>query len=131
MRSLTVPSRWGSLSTSSGSLGCGGGLIAGDFNAINPEDHTLLDKNGLVDAWLALHGKEGLDGATWGVGVERKDGLRPGRLDKVAMLGIEAKSMEILRPGLIEVPKPAEDSDYIPYSDHYGLRLGFTIQSTE
>jgi tyrosyl-DNA phosphodiesterase 2 len=44
--------------------GCGGGLVAGDFNAISPEDHTLLDKNGLVDAWLALHGKEGLDGAT-------------------------------------------------------------------
>ena len=107
--------------------GCGGGLIAGDFNAISPEDHTLLDKNGLVDAWVALHGKEGPGGATWGVGVERHDGLGPGRLDKVAMLGVEAKDMEILRPGRIEVPKPGEDSDYIPYSDHYGLRLGFTV----
>jgi len=28
--------------------GCAGGLIAGDFNAISPEDHALLDKNGLV-----------------------------------------------------------------------------------
>jgi tyrosyl-DNA phosphodiesterase 2 len=106
--------------------GCGGGLIAGDFNAISPEDHVLLDKNGLVDAWVELHGKEGLDGATWGAGVERHDGLGPGRLDKVAILGVEAKDMEILRPGLIEVPKPGEDSDYIPYSDHHGLRLGFT-----
>ncbi|KAG1809203.1 uncharacterized protein BJ212DRAFT_1381170 [Suillus subaureus] len=51
--------------------GCGGGLIVGDFNAISPEDHALLDKNGLVDAWVALHGKKGLDGAMWGVGVER------------------------------------------------------------
>ena len=107
--------------------GCGGGLIAGDFNAISPEDHDLPDKNGLVDAWLALHGKEGLDGFTWGEGVERWDGLGPGRLDKVVMLGIEAKEIEILRPGLIEVPKPGEDSDYIPYSDHYGLRLRFTV----
>ncbi|KAG2072916.1 hypothetical protein BDR04DRAFT_1127399 [Suillus decipiens] len=85
---------------------CGGGLIAGDFNA-------LLDKNGLVDAWVALHGKKGLDGATWGVGV--------------AMSGVDAKDMEILRPGLIEVPKPGEDSDYIPCSDHYGVRLSFTV----
>jgi tyrosyl-DNA phosphodiesterase 2 len=107
--------------------GCGGGLIAGDFNAISPEDHALLNKNGLVDAWVALHGKKGLDGATWGLGVERHDGLGPGRLDKVAMLGVEAKDMEILRPDLIEVPKPGEDSDHIPCSDHYGLRLSFTV----
>ncbi|KAF8340923.1 Endonuclease/exonuclease/phosphatase [Amanita rubescens] len=105
--------------------GCGGGLIAGDFNAISPEDHSLLDKNGLVDAWVALHGKKGLDGATWGV--ERHDGLGPGRLDKVAMSGVDAKDMEILRPGLSEVPKPGGDFDYIPCSDHYGLRLSFTI----
>ena len=81
--------------------GCGGGLIAGDFNAINPKDHALLDQNGLVDAWVALHGKKEPDGATWGVGVgvERHDGLGPGRLDKVAMSGVVAKDMEILRPG--------------------------------
>ncbi|KAG2337740.1 hypothetical protein BDR05DRAFT_978376 [Suillus weaverae] len=95
-------------------LGCGGGLIVGDFNAISPEDHALLDKNGPVDAWVALHGKKGLDGATWGVGVERHDGLRPGRLDKVAMSGVDAKDMEILRPGLSEVPKPSEDPTISP-----------------
>ena len=43
------------------------------------------------------------------------------------MWGVEAKDMEILRPGLIEVPKPGEDYDYIPCSDHYALRLGFTV----
>ncbi|KAG2034107.1 hypothetical protein BDR03DRAFT_870796, partial [Suillus americanus] len=106
---------------------CGGGLIAGDFNAISIEDHALLDKNGLVGAWVALYGKKGLDGATWGVGVERRDGLGPGRLDKVAMSGVDAKNMEILRPGLSEVPKPGEDSDYIPCRHHYGLRLSFTV----
>jgi len=110
--------------------GCAGGLIAGDFNAISPEDHALLDKNGLVDAWVALHGNERLHGATWGVGMERR-GLRPGRLDKIGMLGIEAKEMEILCPSLslIEVPKPGKLSDYIPCSDHYGLRLRFTLSS--
>lgn len=108
--------------------GCGGGLIAGDFNAISPEDHALLDKNGLVDAWIALHGKKGLDGGTWGVGVKRNHGLGPRRLDKVAMLGVETKNMEILRPGLIEVPKPSEDSVYIPWSGHSGLKLDFTLR---
>ncbi|KAG2366673.1 hypothetical protein BDR07DRAFT_1395431, partial [Suillus spraguei] len=70
--------------------GCGGGLIAGDFNAISLEDHALLDKNGLVDA-----------------------------LDKVAMSGVDAKDMEILHPA-------GEYSNYIPCSDHFGLRLSFT-----
>ncbi|KAG6915677.1 hypothetical protein DXG01_010466 [Tephrocybe rancida] len=107
--------------------GCGGGLIAGDFNAISPEDHALLDKNGLVDVWVTLHGNKELDGATWGVKVERHGGLGPRRLDKVAMLGIKAKDMQILRPGLNEVPKPGGDSDYIPCSDHYGLKLDFTV----
>lgn len=107
--------------------GCGGGLIAGDFNAISPEDHTLLDKNELVDAWVKLHGEQGLDGATWGIGVDRQDGLGPGRLDKVAMLGVQADSMEILPPGLIEVPKPGGISDIVPYSDHHGLKLSFMV----
>ena len=44
--------------------GCGGGLIAGDFNAMRPEDHALINKNGLTDAWVALHGNQGLDGGT-------------------------------------------------------------------
>ena len=105
---------------------CAGGLIAGDFNAISPDDHLLLDKNGLVDAWAALHGEERTEGATWGVGVKRSDGLTAGRLDKVAMLGVEATNMEVLRPGLIEVPKPTGASDRIPCSDHCGLRLNFT-----
>ncbi|KAJ3986599.1 Endonuclease/exonuclease/phosphatase [Lentinula detonsa] len=107
--------------------GCAGGLIAGDFNAISSDDHALLNKNGLVDAWVALHGEEGPDGATWGVEVKREDGLGAGRLDKVAMLGVEAKGMEITRPPLIEVTKPAAHSDYMPCSDHYGLRLCFTV----
>jgi tyrosyl-DNA phosphodiesterase 2 len=107
--------------------GCGGGIIAGDFNAISPEDDGLVDKNGLVDAWVALHGRADPDGATWGVGVERRDGLGPGRLDKAAMMGLKAKEMEVLRPGHIEVPRPGEKPVEIPWSDHCGLRCTFTI----
>ncbi|TFK62850.1 hypothetical protein BDN72DRAFT_964296 [Pluteus cervinus] len=36
--------------------GCSGGVIAGDFNAILPSDHALVDKHKLVDAWVVLHG---------------------------------------------------------------------------
>jgi len=105
--------------------GCSGGIIAGDFNAISPEDDELVDKNELVDAWVALHGRA--DGATWSVGVERRDGLGPGRLDKVAMRGLKAKEMQVLRPGPIEVPRPGEESVEIPWSDHCGLRCTVTI----
>lgn len=107
--------------------GCSGGIIAGDFNAISPEDDGLVDKNELVDAWVALHGRAGLDGATWGVGVEQRDGMGPGRLDKVAMMGLKAKEIEVLRPATIEVPRPDEKPVEIPWSDHCGLRCTFTI----
>ena len=109
--------------------GCGGGIIAGDFNAISPEDDGLINKNKLVDAWVALHGRADPDGATWGVGVERRHGLGPGRLDKVATMGLKAKKIEVLRPGLIEVPKPGEKPVEIPWSDHCGLRCTFTINA--
>ncbi|KAF5317658.1 hypothetical protein D9619_012576 [Psilocybe cf. subviscida] len=118
----------------------GGGLIAGDFNAISPRDHALLDQNGLVDAWLFLHsshhGTEPRDeevkqgagaGATWGVGTKRRrDNLGLGRLDKVAILGVK-EEMEVLQPGLIEVPVPGKPSSYIPHSDHCGLKFTFTL----
>jgi len=108
-------------------LGCNGGIIAGDFNAISPEDDGLVDKNELVDAWVALHGRADPDGATWGVGVERRDGLGQGRLDKVAMIGLKAKEIEVLRPGHIEVPMSGDKPVEIPWSDHCGLRCTFTI----
>ncbi|KAJ5806868.1 hypothetical protein N7474_010460 [Penicillium riverlandense] len=36
----------------------GRGLVAGDFNQVLDEDATLLEKNGLVDAWTTLHPEE-------------------------------------------------------------------------
>ena len=100
--------------------GYGGGVIAGDFNAISPEDDVFVDKNGLADAWIALHGTT--NGATWSLGRELRDGLAPGRLDKVATVGVKAETIEILRPGSIEVPGPGKESVEIPWSDHCGLR---------
>ena len=107
--------------------GCSGGIIAGDFNSISPEDDGLINKNELVDAWVALHGRADPNGATWGVGVKRRDGLGSGRLDKVAMMGLKAEEMEVLCPGHIEVPRPGGKSIEIPWSDHCGLRCTFTI----
>jgi len=101
--------------------GCSGGIIAGDFNAILADDHTLIDKHKLVDAWLTLHGSTGGcdKGATWGVDVELNKGLKPRRLDKVVMLGLQPVEIEILQPGLINA--------YTRWSDHCGLRCTFTI----
>ncbi|KAF9012244.1 hypothetical protein BDZ89DRAFT_1023965 [Hymenopellis radicata] len=105
--------------------GCSGGIIAGDFNAISPEDEGLVDKNELVDAWVALHGRADADGGTWGINVQRRDARR---LAKVAMTGLlKAEGMQVLRPGRIEVPRPGEKSIEIPWSDHCGLRCTFTI----
>jgi len=107
--------------------GRGRGIIAGDFNANNPGDGGLIDKYGLVDAWVSLHGRKGPEGATWGVGMKLRDGRKPGRFDKVAMLGLTAEAMEVLPTGLIEVTRPAEPSLYEPWSDHYGLRCTVSI----
>jgi len=98
---------------------CRGGIIAGDFNAIFPEDHKLVDEYELLDGWVVLHGSTGPDGATWGVGVELEGGLKAGRLDKVAMLGLKPDEIEVLQPGLIEPDRP--------WSDHCGLRCTFII----
>jgi len=96
-----------------------GGIIAGDFNAILPKDHRLVDKHELLDAWVTLHGSTGPDGATWGVGVEPEGRLKAGRLDKVATLGLKPDEIEVFQPGLIRADRP--------WSDHCRLRCTFTI----
>ena len=49
IRYITAPSTWAYWLASLREPGCGGGIIAGDFNAISPEDDGLVDKNKLVD----------------------------------------------------------------------------------
>jgi tyrosyl-DNA phosphodiesterase 2 len=104
---------------------CRTGLIAGDFNATRPLDHELLSQNNLIDAWVALDDGRKEDAATWGFGKPRKDGLGPARLDKVAMVGLMPKHIELLHPGYIEIPKPMGECVKIPWSDHRGLRCIF------
>ncbi|KAF8636821.1 hypothetical protein AX16_010948 [Volvariella volvacea WC 439] len=100
--------------------GCSGGIIARDFNAIDPDDRTLVEKHGLVDAWVKLYGQMmGHDGATWGVGLKLENGLKPSRLDKVVMLGLEPVDIEVLQPGHIDAGTP--------WSDHCGLRCTFMV----
>jgi tyrosyl-DNA phosphodiesterase 2 len=87
--------------------GCVHGIIAGDFNAVRPEDEKLVDKRkGLLDAWEELHGTAGPNGHTWGVGAQLGEGLQPGRLDKVVMMGLTPKDIEVLRPGSNRTSEP-------------------------
>ncbi|KAL7919215.1 Endonuclease/exonuclease/phosphatase [Trichoderma austrokoningii] len=107
--------------------GCIGGLLAGDFNSISAEDHELIDENALEDAWLSLYGGTNPDAPTWSVGRRREAEFDPKRLDKVVMLGLKAKEMEILNPGFIHVPIPGGLSKQLEWSDHSGLRCIFTV----
>jgi tyrosyl-DNA phosphodiesterase 2 len=105
--------------------GYGRGIIAGDFNATTAEDEGLVDENGLEDVWVALHGRKEPGGVTW---APRRDGLQPRRLDKVAMMGLRATKIEVLRPGAIEVPRPGKEDYEIGWSDHCGLRCSFKME---
>ncbi|KAF4456289.1 Endonuclease Exonuclease phosphatase family [Fusarium albosuccineum] len=97
----------------------GQGLVAGDFNPVLPEDSTLVENNGLVDAWVQVHGS--MSGFTWGI--DGKQRFPPSRLDKVAMLGLQPYRIEVMHPGIIQ-----EAEDYtVPWSDHSGLECTFGL----
>ena len=90
-----------------------------------------------MDAGEALYGEDGHDGATWGVGMQQRDGLKAGRLDKVALVGVEVREMEVVSPSMMEFVSPsmmeavkpavAEESRYVPCGDHCGLRVGLLV----
>lgn len=105
--------------------GCIGGLIAGDFNAIQPEDDRLIAENNLEDAWLSLKGYNDPNAPTWSVGRLRDPRYPPGRLDKVATSRLIATRMEVVNPGSIEVPRPGDKSGTLEWSDHSGLKCHF------
>jgi tyrosyl-DNA phosphodiesterase 2 len=46
--------------------------------------------------------------------VSARNGLELGRLDKVAMMGLKAKEMEVLNPSPIEVPRPGKKPVEVP-----------------
>ncbi|KAJ4259656.1 hypothetical protein NW762_007586 [Fusarium torreyae] len=108
------------LSTVAGLLReAGQGLVAGDFNPVLPEDDSLVQGNGLVDAWVELHNSQ--PGFTWGVDGKQK--FPAGRLDKVAMLGLRPVNIEVLHPDTVF----GEDGRTVPWSDHSGLKCTFNL----
>ncbi|RAK87424.1 endonuclease/exonuclease/phosphatase family protein [Aspergillus costaricaensis CBS 115574] len=105
------------------SLRCAGhGFVAGDFNPVLPEDDSLVATNGLVDVWNELHPDE--PGFTWGL--DGREPFPPGRLDKVAVLGLKGQEMDIIHPSAINSAGQGQllrqlDTP-MPWSDHSGLK---------
>lgn len=110
----------------------GHGVMTGDFNPVLPEDETLIGDNHLVDAWNELYPNK--DGFTWGVNGDAP--FPPGRLDKVATLGLKSCGMKVVQPSecteKIRMGQNGEqEQDYeeftVPWSDHSGLVYEFGL----
>lgn len=119
-----------------------GGIVAGDFNPVLPEDNTLVEDNDLADCWTQLRGDATeFPGHTWGIdGTQR---FPPTRLDKIAYWGVTPKTIEIIHPGTVvqeipttyidgegnDIPRdPADEPGKIPWSDHSGLVMTFSLK---
>ncbi|KFY33844.1 hypothetical protein V494_07277 [Pseudogymnoascus sp. VKM F-4513 (FW-928)] len=115
------------------------GIVAGDFNPVLPEDKTLVEENGLVDAWQEL--RKGEDGFTWGI--DGKQAYPPIRMDKIALLGLVVRDIEVMDPGTVADPHGrgdlrgigeglSQDTEQgadrlLPWSDHSGLKCTFGL----
>lgn len=116
--------------------GVGRGLIAGDWNPVSKQDLTLVQENNLVDAWEKL--RPGEDGFTWGLDGKGAP-FPPGRLDKVAMLGLEPVDISVVHPEVLseaatdggsstgETDADGEGEAEVPWSDHSGLLCSFRL----
>ncbi|OQE47497.1 hypothetical protein PENCOP_c001G08508 [Penicillium coprophilum] len=116
----------------------GRGLVAGDFNPVLEEDAALIESNGLTDAWIALRAEE--PGYTWGA--DGKQRFPPNRMDRVALLGLKARGIEILEAQRVgesdgqqnpqsdtNIPESQEtQSTVTPWSDHHGLLCSFGLE---
>ncbi|KAL3422686.1 endonuclease exonuclease phosphatase family protein [Phlyctema vagabunda] len=114
----------------------GAGLVAGDFNPVLPEDASLVEDSGLVDAWVALRGQG--PGHTWGI--DGKQPFPPIRLDKVALLGLDVQNIEVMHPDVICMSRSSDAestsdqqhqhrdvNELVPWSDHSGLKCSFGV----
>ncbi|KAG8164893.1 hypothetical protein KVR01_005168 [Diaporthe batatas] len=106
-----------------GGGGGGRGLVAGDWNPVTEGDAHLARDNGLVDAWEHL--RPGEDGFTWGLD-GKGEPFPPGRLDKVAVLGLRVTDIEVVHPGTLQAAAHSEGDAGVPWSDHSGLICSFT-----
>lgn len=111
--------------------GMGRGVITGDWNPVSEEDTALVEENGLVDAWEIL--RPGEDGYTWGLD-GKSEPFPPGRLDKVAVLGLKPLDIKVLHPQKLSVDHGSggemtagNGEEGVPWSDHSGLFCSFVI----
>lgn len=107
------------------------GVIAGDWNAITEEDRVLAGNNGLTDAWEDLH--PGEHGFTWGLD-GTGDPFPPGRLDRVAVLGVDLMGIRVVHPETLPAAKDSgvgkmtgDGEERLPWSDHSGLVCSFIL----
>ncbi|KAL8747268.1 MAG: hypothetical protein Q9184_007625 [Pyrenodesmia sp. 2 TL-2023] len=112
-----------------------GGLVAGDFNAIQDFDRTLHGENGLKDAYLELGGQEDSEeGYTWGQQVPTWLRERYGctRMDKVLYCGdLRVDGLQRIGVGVkVEESERAKlrNAGAMEYViDHYGLMADVTV----
>ncbi|KAF8349121.1 Endonuclease/exonuclease/phosphatase [Amanita rubescens] len=97
-----------------------GGVIAGDMNAIGPNEHEYPAELGLRDAWNKSEDTK--EGHTWGY--QGPSQYPAGRLDKVLYLPLDEYEVDTPeRVGMGVIVKNLESGDSMPQfvSDHYGL----------
>ncbi|KAM6504531.1 Endonuclease/exonuclease/phosphatase [Amanita muscaria] len=97
-----------------------GGIIAGDMNAIGPNEHEYPEEVGLDDAWKGSEDCE--EGHTWGY--QTASQYPAARLDKILYLPRrDYKLSEPKRVGVaVSVKDPTSGNDLPLFvSDHYGL----------
>ena len=105
-----------------------GGVIAGDFNAIQDFDQTLHTANGLGDAFLEGGGKEGSEeGWTWGMQsmYDARQRFGCSRMDKIWYCGrAKVENLEKIGTGVkVEV----KDAEHLYVTDHLGLMADLTV----
>lgn len=116
-----------------------GGVLAGDFNAIQGFDQTLHVKNDLQDAYLEAGGIEGAEkeggekgcekGWTWGMQSHGGQRERFGcsRMDKMLFCGgVKLEQLERIGGG-VKVPE-GEVGEGIFATDHLGLMADLVIE---
>ena len=99
--------------------GVTGGVVAGDMNAIRPEDEGIEKEVGLRDAWRKGAAETG---KTWGYQGQNEKRYPCGRLDKVFYLpGRGYKVDEPRRIGVGVKTGGSSSGEALWASDHYGL----------
>ncbi|RMZ90479.1 hypothetical protein DV736_g2296, partial [Chaetothyriales sp. CBS 134916] len=117
-----------------------GGVMGGDFNAIEPFDRSLHSNNGLKDAFLELGGKEDCDDAyTWGqmAPVHQRERFGCSRMDKLFFCGdiqvIDFQrfgyGVDVQQDSIRKVLMEDEGMDGGWVTDHLGVMASFKLRS--